>query len=53
MVYVLRISIKPNIWKNVDLCYSGGQIFWMQTEKDLSVHLNMQRLIGDAANLLI
>ncbi|GEE15726.1 hypothetical protein ECH27V05_04785 [Escherichia coli O145:H28] len=44
MVYVLRISIKPNIWKNVDLCYSGGQIFWMRTENNVSARLNMQRL---------
>ena len=42
--YVPRIFIKQNIWKNVGLCCNGGQIFWMQTGRSVSVRLNMQKL---------
>ena len=44
MAYVLRISIKQNIWKNIDWCYSGEHIFWMRTENNVSARLNIQRL---------
>ena len=42
-VYEQLISIRRNIWKNGDWCYSGGQIFWMRTERNVSVRLIMQR----------